>query len=422
MVVRCLLLCAFCALTFAPRATAQALPDPSTDWAAIEAEQKAKEAAFNAQAAAFAAQQKAYEAEAAAVKLKYGTVEGQTAIKGEVTMDETAGKPEAILLMNRSAQASAIAIYERVVGAVRARPNQDVLLLSSSADLGFADAIVFDLRVQQAETALDTAHARFEAAQRADRAAPADGESVDAGRAAALTSAGVIVDAVAKLGSYFNADYAFKGVKVDLESKVVTRALAGWLVASEPRRRIVFPDAYLATDARWLMAEMKRLNTKYALVVGEQGIAKQRATELADKPALAANYVAADTSGTAAIKLFEDLLTTLSAEGSADKDPFVIRVLRQRKALATLEHDPLILVVDGEGEAQYYTRKSLWNFWGGPKVYTAAGVSLYFSLTDAVSGQVLAAGAVAQHGGYQSLRKVERLFPLRTRPVAAGAR
>jgi hypothetical protein len=139
--------CCGAALVLGSVAHGQASEDPSggtsqpaSDWAAAKAEAEAEKAAYEAQAAAAKAQSAIYEAQLAAEKLKYRSVTGQTTIASDTTVDAAGPKPEAMLLVNRSSRVAAREIYDRVIGAVVARPHQDVVVLQGMDSLSMSDA------------------------------------------------------------------------------------------------------------------------------------------------------------------------------------------------------------------------------------------------------------------------------------------
>jgi hypothetical protein len=221
------------------------IPQPASEWAAAKAEAEAQKAAYDAQAAAAKAQSAMYEAQIAAAKLKYGSVTGQLTIAGDTTVGDNGAKPEAILLVNRSYLAAALEIHDRVISTIVARPYQDLVILQSPASLSLTDAVLFDIKVREAESLLDAASAMFQEARRYEEQQATQKPAGGQGRSA-ITTAGVVVDSLAKLGSYFQSNYSFKEVKVDYDAAAVTYALAGWIGSrgNAYKGRVYLPEIF----------------------------------------------------------------------------------------------------------------------------------------------------------------------------------
>jgi hypothetical protein len=400
--------------------TSTPTPAPTaTDWEAVKTEAEARKAAFDAAKAASDSEKAATEAKTAAGLAKIGSVTGQTTITGTVTMGTYGAKAEALLLVTRSTKMAAAEIAPQLVPALKARSGSTVLILTGTDELATADAILFDLQLRGITEALKLARAYYATADQADtpriKVKPAVTTGIN--RMAPLAAAGAIVDGLAKLGSYFQSDYSFGAVDVGDTPGLVANSLVNELRGkNNVANPIVIPSNIVASDAQALIAALDPVQTQYLNVADEQAFAKQRAAALhktdGDKAsAAAALYDRADVAAARAIAAYDKLMTALLADPVQGKEPLSVKIIRQKAIQAKLAANPLILLLNSEAAAAYYTKKNLWTFFGGPPLYTMGGVSLTYTLYENSGGAILAGGAVGKHGGYRSVRQVEKLFP-----------
>jgi hypothetical protein len=384
-----------------------------TDWAAAKAAAEAQTAAYTAQTAAANAQKAWIEARQSASLARIGTVAGQTAITGAVTAGTDTAKAEGLLLVTRATLAAAEPIHADLASQLASAPGREVLILTDTNQLSAADGVLFDVQVEAVATGLRTASDLYAAASAADHI---DSRRNDDGglRMAPVALAGALLDSAAKIGSYFQTDYTFGAVTVDPSPGLVAAAVVNVFRRAGSNQTFIIPANYTATDAAPVLAALRPLQQAYVGVVGQQAAAKARAVALhaseADgAAAAAARYDMADAGAGRAIAAYEAFLTSLTAPVT-DKEPLIVRVIRQKRIQDKLSTGPLVLLLNGSHAAAYYTKKNLWTFLGGPPLYTMGGVSLTYTLFDPASGQILRAGAIAKHGGYRSVRQVERLF------------
>lgn len=386
-----------------------------TDWAAVKAEAEARKAAYEAMEAAAKSQEAATKAKQAATAASIDTVTGQTAITGTVTTTGFTPKAEALLLVTRSTRAAAKEIAPPLKRALAQRAAKKLLILTGTSELATSDAILFDLQLQELKALLALARQHYAAALQADT--PRIAVKPDAGgqRSAHLAAAGAVVDALSKLGSYFQSDYTFGNVDVTSTPGLVANALVTALRSDQVANPIVIPSNLIASDAQPLITALAPVQAEHVAVAGEQLQAKDRAAALrktsGDKAADAAKlYDLADSTATRALAAYDRLLAALVADPSEGKEALAVRIIRQKAVQAQLAGDPLILLLSSKDAAAFYTRKNLWTFLGGPPLYTMGGVSLTYTLYERQSGLVLAGGTVGKHGGYRSVGAVERLF------------
>jgi hypothetical protein len=140
--------------------------------------------------------------------------------------------------------------------------------------------------------------------------------------------------------------------------------------------------------------------------LGRLSEARARATKLGDTKSAGLN--AAITIGEASAKAYQDFITKLLAvsdTGGADLE----KILRQSALKRRLDGRTPILVLNEKTAGAFYTKKNLWTFLGGPPLYTMGGITVSYALLDG-ERRILTSGTVAKHGGYRSVRDVEKLF------------
>lgn len=386
-----------------------------TDWAAVKAEAEARKAAYEAMEAAAKSQEAAIKAKQAAGVASIGTVTGQTGITGTVTTTDFKPKAEALLLVTRSTQAAARDVAPQLRPALNVDRNRRVLVLTGTNELATADAVVFDLQLDAVQSLLKLARQNYAAALQADTPRIKTKAGSGGERMAALTAAGAVVDALSKLGSYFQTDYTFGNVEVTSTPGLVANALVTELKRGGAANPLVIPSNLIASDSQPLIKAISPAQREYVAAAGEQLQAKERSAALhkteGDKAANAARlYDLADSTATRAIAAYDALMTRLSADPAEGKEPLAVRIIRQMAVQRHLEGNPLILLLSSEDAAAFYTKKNLWTFLDGPPLYTMGGVSLTYTLYERDSGLVLAGGTAGKHGGYRSVGAVEKLF------------
>jgi hypothetical protein len=367
-------------------------------WKQVEAVHKAKTAAI--------------EAEIAQQKKIFSAPPGQTAITGASELKAGAAKAEGLLLVTRAADLAAEGIAKNVGEGfcdkkLRTDAKCTVLLLTQLPDLSMAPVEIYEFQKAHVKNLLDTAVKANDDAYDSALRFGDDGQAGGGGRSL-FTGIGAATEFAAKLGSYFLTDYSFGEVTVTPPDRMMANAVAGAL----NRTRCCFytADVLAAAQASDVIAELQALTTQYGTAIERSNRSKARAAQLAQtQPDAAARLTAAaglaDTAA-AAYKTFADGLIAQPAQG----DPLLTRILRVRAIRDKLAANPLILIISHQQAAAFYTKKNLWTFFGGPPLYTMGGVAVSYTLLDGSTRQTLAAGSVAKHGGYRSVRQVEKLF------------
>ena len=399
----------------------QNAPAPrAADWAETQQNSQNEEAAYKAMTAAAEAQEAMYKAQLAGLKLKYGGGLTGSEFEGSVTIDTTkqAGMPEAILLVNRSVADVAIDINRRISRDIGGLPCETILVLTKESSLSQDAAILFDLHADQVRSALHAAKTQFNSASRRD---PGDGterekEPSGSNRSAILT-AGSVIEGLSKLGSYFQTDYTFGPVDMQhFDATSIAYALAGLIAKPQPEnvcqsREVLIPERRFVSSLEAVSEELKNLNAMYIQVLGQKAASQARVDTLTkgEKGLAASRYTNAIAAADQAIQLYTSFITMITKAPEAKSESFLTQVLRQKQTRQDIEvKKPHILMVNGQAAGQYYTRKSLWTFFGGPQLYTAGAVTASYMLMDH-SGKLLTSGTAASHGGYRSVRQVQRL-------------
>ena len=418
-----------------PEATHAQGGNRSTDWGSIQQAAQNETDAYNALAAAAKAQTAMYEAQHAALQLKYGGIAGVKETGGVNFADDKAGKPEALLLIHRSARGVAAEIFDQVCHSLSGA-ERTLLIVTDESGLSLDDALLFDLQTSEVEAAFEVARRQFrEAREHEPRnatggAAPA---APSGGNRGLLPIAGALTDSLSKLGSYFQSSYTFGEVSTEdfFDSSAIAYALAGKL-RSEPkcpplpkgepggefRGKVIIPERQLVRSLGSIQNNLTDLGRTYIQVLGEHTASTSREAALtaANNSHAASYYTSAAAAAKRAIELYTALVNkvteTGSKAGNVQVAPFIVRVARQKAAEQHLSSDQnaLVLLVHGDAAAQYYAKKNLWTFLGGPPIYTAGAVTASYMLILPPTGEVWASGTAAEHGGYQSIRKVQRLF------------
>lgn len=414
--------------TPSPSPAPSASPAPSPTDALIQAANQRK-AAEEAIKEAIDAEKNRIVSEQQLAVARVGTVPGQTAITGAVS-GETA-KAEGLLLVTRSATLAAKPIAAKLAPILDIHSGKRVLVITSRNDLNASEAVVFDLQVHGLAEAFKTL---LDAGVELDRddaalvqklkdeakAKPQAGRGARSNPpprslAAVLPVAGALIDNFAKLGSYFQTDYKFGEITVDQSPEL----LAAAVVDSLPNVNFAFPTLSLTIDPTPILTALKPLDADYGRATSVIAFTISRAAELKAKQgadarelAIARRYDALAAALTKTVTAYEALVTGLASGATASEPALVVRIARQKQVQAALKDStpPLVLLVTGKQVAAYYTKKNLWTFFGGPPLYAMGGTSMTYFLFDARTGNLLTAGSAASHGGYGSVRDIEKLF------------
>jgi hypothetical protein len=346
----------------------------------------------------------------AAAQTAIGTLTGSS-IEGTVTVKADAGKGEATLL----AALGVIRAADKLVKAITYAVNDKHIVVMQGAESSqFGTYRQFLLQQGALEKAFEYAH------KEADRLSLEGGnlegsvlESVPI-----LTTAGVALDAAAKLGSYFLSNYEIGGVGLtpdtdQLVGAVIDRLLQKAASVEFPARRVPQPSEFseliktltdLTTDAETKATDLSKRSqrTKDAAV-------KKDATNKENLLAAAVNYEQAAILLRKAISKAEEFISGVTVADS--KGVLVITKIAQEKALCdALNAGALALYLDVRAVAGgYYTKKNLWTFLGAMPFYVMGGIVVTYYLVDQ-NGMLKASGLIPVHSGYSRVSDVPGLI------------
>lgn len=360
-------------------------------------------------------------ADLAAAQAAIGTVAG-SGIAGTVTLKNDAGKGEATLLAALAMSRAARKIKDNIAGEVK---DKRVILTSGSETLQYPNYRQFLLGLELTTSALDSvireaADLRNKAREAAK--APTTTTESTAEAPAALTVAGVAIDAISKLGSYFMTDYEASSIALTEDDEQLMNAVAGCLLEQPADRpaAVVLPGRRPAQPGE-LATILKELTDRVRTIdAATTDAANEAKTQRGQSEASAANkdrhLRAAELCDSAADLLRKALAKAeafLATLGVADaKGVTLIAKIAAEKAFADAANDPnaLCLALDVRAVAGgYYTKKNLWTFLGFMPFYVMGGAVVTFQLVDK-DGNLKSAGTVPVHAGYANVKEVQHMF------------
>ena len=371
------------------------------------AQAKAAKEVADADKAAADARKAEADASQAALKAQIGEVTA-TGYKGGVELKDKPGAVEAALLAAKAVKTAAQEI-------TKALPNEKgtILLYASSDVPNFQALIAF-----RAQNALVTK--AFTDAQNAsntanDKAPPPSGFKVEF--AAPLAVAGLTLDAVNKLFSFFKTDYTVGNVELSLDDSLLIHALAGLISGSNNQLTVKLPATYnpdvFSDPAAAILIELTNLSYLRYGATNQMKIQEQLSTyytEKANKEADATNksklqeqakfHKDAADAWKAAIGLFDGFLSKLTTSDDKGVAPLTNVIRESVVAKALSEGNFLLLVKLQKSGGAYYTKNNIVTAFGGMPFYHMGGVVASFVLMDGRTGAVLKSGVVPVHGGF----------------------
>lgn len=359
----------------------------------------------------------------AAAQAAIGTVSA-SGIAGDVTVKTDAGKGEATLL-GALAISKAAAV---VVAAVKAAsPARIVIAQGTEQFANYRQFLLQHELISRIFTEADREAKRLEA--EADTLGGAGGAGVAPPSIPLITGAGVALDAVAKLGSYFLSNYEAGGVGLTADAEQLIAAVAGRLVSSTvtvvlPNRSTPALDEFKTAIAA--IAQLVEAADSFAV----QLIAKATSTKAASETEPDATIKKAQQS---AVKLYEQAASILRkaitraeefiaalAVADAKGVALLTKITQEKAYYAELDKaNTYVLSLDVRAAAGgYYTKKNLWTFLAARMPFFVMGGAVVTYTLVAKDGIVKTTGLVPVHSGYAAVDQVQSLFGLPT--VAAG--
>ena len=395
-----------------------------------EALAKAQTAASQAQEAAAKAETARIEAEAAAARRELGLPNTPTGPTGNSNFGSNPGKSEANLLYARALSDLGEQLGQAICPKTGSQPKPSFVLGGTTGAVELGDLVAYRIKRFVTLKSLDDAVASVDTAISQARALkpdpPRNADASDENArsiAAVLAGADAAIGSLAKLGGYFRSVYTFGEVAITPSDDMLAAALhCNTATIVNPA---IMPVSDLADflspataaslreeDSLSLLTPIARMeylrNRAFEAAARADALADNKAT--ADKQAVAV-LRASITGANAAIARLQSFLDDLTAVSATATTPKIVLVARQEKMRKLLENQTTRMVVlrQSVGGA-YYTQDNLWTFLGGPPLYVMGGVSLSYSLVNPQNGQVETSGILVRHGGYRSLRNVERLI------------
>ncbi|BAM89747.1 exported protein of unknown function [Bradyrhizobium oligotrophicum S58] len=354
-------------------------------------------------------------ADQAAAQAAIGTV-AASGIAGDLTLKPDAGKGEATLLAARAICKAAAAVAAEIND--KAAGKCIVIRQGFEQFVNYRQFVLQRTLLERVFAAANREAARLQAD--ADRAVgqtrPAGADALPAA-APILTTAGVALDALAKLGSYLLSNVEVGTIALSPDGDQLVAAVTEELL--KKNLDVVLPNRRLpSTDE--LGATLKVVED----LVAQAGTAADRLADTAKTTADAAAKESDDTRKKAlqaAAKTYEDAAAVLrkaitkaeefiASLGTADaKGIVLLSKIVQEKAQydLLLQKDTLVLSLDVRASVgSYYTRKNLWNFLSSSiPFFVMGGTVITFDLSD-TAGKVVAAGLVPVHSGFVSVDRV----------------
>ncbi len=400
------------------KATEEAASDPAlARLNAAKARSEAEEAAYKAAREAADAR---WAASSAGRLMALAETMPESGLTGAVDAKTDAGKAEATLLSARSLQAAAGRIARKITGI---EPSSGRVILLRDGDLTFQNLTNYRVRKELLSRTFKDAESKHKAAEevegRVDPGVPGiQRESV----AAVLAGTAAGLEALGRIGSFFQSDYTIGGITLALENTlleasvaealreggkievVVPRLTAGFV--SDTGLNELIPESGPIGNARGRrpIAADRVARYEKALADLAPGSGDRETVEV-----LLELWRAADAAWAAALEEYASLMKDL-ATPDANGKLMLTRVVEEKKLHDALSGSGAMgLVLDIESAAgAYYTKKNLWTFFGGMPYYAMGGVVVRYVLLETVDGEYLVkeSGLEVVHGGYQKVNDV----------------
>ena len=112
----------------------------------------------------------------------------------------------------------------------------------------------------------------------------------------------------------------------------------------------------------------------------------------------------------AALALYDALLTKLTTPDDKAKVPLAAIIQQDVVHTALVGGAKLMTAKISSAGGTYYTKKNLWNFFGGMPFFTMGGVVVNYSLFEGSTGVVISAGAVPLDGGFVKVGQLSKFL------------
>jgi hypothetical protein len=368
-----------------------------------------------AQKAMAEAQKAKSEAQAAAFKAAIGDVP-TSGLTGAITASGPTGEIEAALLAARAVRVAARTIDASLRALV---PTGTTIAAMAVSEIpSFQNVIAYQTQLGIVKLALNSAVT-------ASQGVPKAAVVTEAAGLPLLGGAGLVLDSVNKLLSFFRTDYTVAGIAVEASDLVAVTEVANLLAQTTNGKtyKVIAPGIYngkaVADAGGFLIADITQLSATRQLAdslakkhdAEVDALTKAAAGETDPVKKLQLQQDAARRKGVAealraAMGIFDTWFTKLS---TAD-DKGVIGLVTIAKEKAIVEQlanggKLLALKVQKAGGA-YMTKKNLWTLFGGMPLYHMGGAAVTYALLDGTSGRVASSGVVPVYGGFVKSKKL----------------
>ena len=369
--------------------------------AAAEQSAKAKSAkeVADAEKAAADARKAASEADLAAVKAAIGEVPS-SGITGAVTAGEKAGDLEAALLAMKAVRLAGVEVARRI-GVTKETP---IIIMTPAETPTFQNVMAYNAQIAIIKATLDDAiKAGTALSKDTTEAVPLIG------------AAGLALDGISKLLSFFRTDVSLKGIDVTIEDRVGLQEVANALTKAgfKVTAPMIYNFSALTSNAAFVIKDGTELSAKRALLAPLVASASRKVDELTNSLAAAtdptikaqiakalAEVTALFTSLKNASALVDAWYTGLSAPDGKGVAA-VVNVAKEKAIADTLQAGGLLLLIKVEkAGGAFMTKKNLWTFFGEMPIYHMGGAAISFTAVTGADGLVKAAGVVPIHGGF----------------------
>jgi hypothetical protein len=289
-------------------------------------------------------------------------------IKGEATIDDKAGKTEALLLgtvaLNEIADKFAAQIKRDI-------PVVDTLLLFPSTEIfDFTELRVFntfyDLLNQQA-----TAPPRPRN-ERGDKLADP------------VTTVSFGADVVKNFLSLFKTDYSFSGVDISIPDDMFLSALANSLRHQYPDSVVELPKIYNPNSYKTPEGLIKKL-VNLSTWANESESEKSKGAKA--------------------------LISLLSTVDAVKKSTLFAEVVRQGMLQEKMKQGNtfIVLLQPTRLSGSLYTKKNLWSSLGSNPFHVMGGAVASYTVLNGFSGKVVSSMLLPVHGGYHSVSDIQKI-------------
>jgi hypothetical protein len=239
-----------------------------------------------------------------------------------------------------------------------------------------------------------------------------------------LTSAGVLIDALSKLGSYFQSDYTLGRIVLDKDQSLFASAVGHELLNQDKcatggknapsvamAGHMIPKPADVALQS---LDELEKLASSaggYAVVAAENAKAAKAAADRAAGQAkqvlleIAARYTVAEEALKRATTSYGNFVSGLVAPDN-NGTTLLAKAFAEQAIWEQVSKAKVLQLDVRSVEGGYYTKRNLWTFLGTTPFYAMGGIVVTYALIDPQTNAVLAADVLPVHGGYEKVNDV----------------